>query len=97
MDKQDYDYIKSCLEHTYAHHKLPHEADMVWYVNHETQLSVARILDSECYFPNTEDVIYFFEKPWKYEREMQEIIETYAKEYDENYKEDEEEENANDQ
>jgi len=80
MDNNDYELFKNCLGHTYEHYKNTCQLDMIWYASHDTQLSVARILDGECYFTETSDVIYFFEKPWKFETDMQELVLEYETE-----------------
>ena len=45
----------------------------VWYQDHDNRLCVANILNAEYRFGDTCDVIYFFEKPWKWETEMREL------------------------
>lgn len=71
MDKSDGELLKECLNHTY---KPGQDLRFVWYQNRNTCLDVARILNSEGYFASTDDVIYFFEKPWKYENDITDLL-----------------------
>ena len=45
----------------------------VWYQSYDNCICVANILNAEYRFGDTGDVIYFFEKPWKWETEMKEL------------------------
>lgn len=43
---------------------------MKWYETHDNLVGLANWLNSECgYFSDASAAIYFFEKPWKWERE----------------------------
>lgn len=42
----------------------------------------ARILEEHGYLPRPEDVIDFFEKPWKWANDIEEIAELFKEEYD---------------
>ena len=75
MNKSDIEYLKNCLENTSS--KIGLMNPDLWYNNGDSLLTIARILDNEDYFPSTHDVIYFFEKPYKYESDMQEIIDDF--------------------
>ena len=46
-----------------------------WWKDRNLVLSVAEILDELGYFSNRKDVIYFFEKPWKWASEVKRLIE----------------------
>jgi len=52
-----------------------------WYTYHDKVTSLARFLDLQDYFRGKDpvgDVIYYFEKPWKYEREYKRYLEFVA-------------------
>ena len=42
---------------------------MKWYEVYDNLIGLASWLDSECWFGGSAEVIYFMEKPWKWERE----------------------------
>ena len=71
--KQDAEYLRECLTRTsrnigmYTHN--------LWYENSDTLLSVAQILEGEILF-TASDAIRFFEKPYHFEKDMTELIET---------------------
>ena len=46
-----------------------------WYEDEETVVTVARILNYWGTFSDAEEVIDYFEKPWKFERDMKFIVE----------------------
>lgn len=75
MDKGDIEYLERCLESISK--KIGLMNPLLWYNSGDVMLSVARILDDEGCFSKTSDVIYFFEKPWKWESDMQEIIDDF--------------------
>jgi vacuolar-type H+-ATPase catalytic subunit A/Vma1 len=77
MDKSDIEYLENCLEHTSKQHNLLTDSNKIWYSNNDTVLSVARILDSDFSFRDTSSVIDFFEKPYKGEYEMRQIVKAY--------------------
>ena len=81
MDKSEIEFLKNCLAHTFGGRALIPPPD-TWYLSGDTVLTVAEILDGECYFHTTGDVIRYFEKPWKWETDMQEIVDTYEHEDD---------------
>ncbi len=83
MDKNDYDFIKICLTKT---DKNSSRLDKTWCSNSDTVIAVARILDSDCYFIDTSDVINYFERPYTYEDKMQEILDTYSDEFNDGIK-----------
>ena len=70
MRPNEKEILTRCLEHTM---RGGTPVDNVWYQNHNDVL--AQILDEECVFIKTEDVVLFFEKPWKWEQDMREILE----------------------
>ncbi len=74
MSKDDCEYLKHCLAKTY---KGGTPITDVWYSDGDTTLHVASILDEEGCFPRTRDVIYFFEKPWKWESGMRDLVNDY--------------------
>jgi RIO-like serine/threonine protein kinase len=82
MDKLDIEYLENCLTHTSKQHDIFKESSKIWYVDSDTLITVARILDGECYFREASNAIDFFEKPYKWESEMQEIVDTYKEESD---------------
>lgn len=43
-----------------------------WYEYQSNRNALARWLDDHSEFTNPSDVIYYFEKPWKYDREWDE-------------------------
>lgn len=47
-------------------------SDSKWYENHALLVTFASVLNEADQFASVEDVIYFFEKPWKWETEYQE-------------------------
>ncbi len=83
MDGVDIEYLKNCLENTFKVHGIAN-ASKIWYTSQDTMLTVARILDDEGCFDRTSDVIYYFEKPWKWEQDMQELIEENTEENEDN-------------
>lgn len=62
MDKQNYEFLKSFNFKTARHGDL---------------VSLAYIIDDEIGFKDTDDVLYFFEKFWKWEEEVNQIIKEY--------------------
>ncbi len=84
MDNRDREYLEHCLKHTWEHHGLL-ESNKTWYSSGDTMFTVAIILNDEGYFNKPIDVIRFYEKPWKYESDMREIIKTYNEENDLEY------------
>lgn len=44
-----------------------------WYANHANVIQVATYLTNEGILTTPEDVIYLFEKPWKYSKEFEEM------------------------
>lgn len=60
MDKEDYSYLKTLRPD--------------WWKTQDSLISVASILDYESIFPDTESVIQFFSKPWRWETEIKELI-----------------------
>ena len=72
MDPVEKDFIKTCLTKT-ADTNTP--VANRWYQDRENMTSIARILDGEFVFNKTSDVVYFMEKPWKWESDMQELLE----------------------
>ena len=77
MDKSDIEYLENCLAHTSKQHSLIHNSDKIWYANNDTLLAVARILDEDFSFRDTSCVIDYFEKPYKWEYEMKQIVDNY--------------------
>jgi hypothetical protein len=47
---------------------------------HDDLISLAIIIDKECGFKDTGDVIYFFEKSWKWQSDIDELIKDYEQE-----------------
>jgi len=47
----------------------------IWWKSDDTMITVARILLCYDQFHSKEDIIDFFEKPYKYEKEMKFIVE----------------------
>ena len=82
MDKNDYKLLKEYLENTSD--KLGRHSSLLWYKNHDDVMAVARILAEELYLREVKEAISFFEKPWKWESDMQEIIDTYGDEFGDN-------------
>lgn len=76
MQNIEKELLKDCLNNTFKKHGIAN-MDKVWYQTHDTLVSVANILDEEGDFHQTSDVIQFFEKPWKWEHDMQELINDY--------------------
>jgi hypothetical protein len=79
IDNNEVETLKECLDNTFKTHGILNHSK-VWYETFDTLLSVATILESETYFIKTFDVISFFEKPWKWETDMQELIDEYYEE-----------------
>ena len=71
--KQDAEYLKECLTRTSKQVGLL--SPELWYASDDTMLSVANILEGECLF-TASDAIRFFEKPYHFESDMQELINT---------------------
>ena len=75
ISQEDYEYLKS----------LPflgvrcgiENLRKIWYASGDKVLAVARILDDYDTFLDTKNVIRYFEKPWNWEREIQNIIKEY--------------------
>lgn len=65
------DYLEDCLKHTFEVEGLTGD---VWYKSGDSMLYIAQVLDDHDIFIKTSDVIYFFEKPWKYEGDMRDVI-----------------------
>ncbi len=79
MDKDNKLTLQHCLDNTYKVHGILNN-NKIWYSSGDTMLTVATILDDEGIFIKTTDVIRFFEKPWKWESDMQELIDEYNEE-----------------
>ena len=62
MNKEDYEYLKSVS---------------VKDANYDQMISISRILDSESVFREIDDVINYFEKPYKWASEINELIKEY--------------------
>jgi len=75
MDKTDVEYLRDCLTKTL---KGGMPGGDVWYVSSDTMLTVACILAGECYLSSADDAIRFFEKPWHFQSDMQEIVDEYT-------------------
>ena len=73
--KDDADYLRECLTRTSKTVGLL--SPNLWYASEDTLLSVANILEDEAYLVTAADAIRFFEKPYHFESDMQEIIDTY--------------------
>jgi len=82
MYKEDYEYIKSCLQKTSKQFPNILDGDKLWYSNDDTLITVARILNNEFYFETPTEVIHFFERPYAHEDKMQELLDSYASEFD---------------
>jgi len=74
MESWEIETLRNCLKNTYEVHGLAN-ASKIWYENGDTMLSVANILEGQDCFIRTSDVIHFFEKPWKWEVDMKELLE----------------------
>lgn len=77
LNKEDYEFLKN-LPH------LDNKPDFldflkVWYCSDEKVLSVARILNEQGIFRSIDNVIDYFEKPKKWERDIQALIKEYEK------------------
>jgi hypothetical protein len=81
MDRYDYETLKDCLSHTY--NKFDPLNMKVWYTSNDTMLSVASILKDEYIFSgdsisaSLNNLLYFFEKPWKWENDIRELVIEY--------------------
>ncbi len=71
MEKSDIEYLKGCLDRTM---KGGTPLGEIWYTGQDAMITVAGILDGECCFSKTGDVISFFEKPHKWESDMQDLV-----------------------
>ena len=71
--KQDAEYLRECLTRTSKTIGLLNPN--LWYASNDTLLSVANILEGEILF-TASDAIRFFEKPYHFEKDMEELIET---------------------
>ena len=71
--KVDAEYLTECLTRTSKLVGLL--SPNLWYASSDTMLSVANILEGECLF-TASDAIRFFEKPYHFESDMQELINT---------------------
>jgi hypothetical protein len=79
MDNDDaqrtVDLLKGYLACTYDKVKQGKlDARDVWCANHENLVVVANVLEDAGYFGDRADVLYFFEKPWKYEGDMRHLV-----------------------
>ena len=75
MDKSDIEYLERCLESTSKNIGLMNP--LLWYNSGDTMINVANILEDEGYLSTASDAIRFFEKPWKWESDMQDIIDEF--------------------
>ena len=75
LDKEDRKYLKN-LPYLGIKPNLP-QLLLVWYASDERTLAVARILDKQGIFQNTSQVIDYFEKPRKFEQDIQALIKEY--------------------
>jgi len=74
MDKNNYEYLKGlalvgCRDISLLSKK--------WYNSEDTMISVARILEEEGILNTVDQAITFFEKPYKWERDIQDLIREY--------------------
>jgi hypothetical protein len=75
ITKEDYEYLKS----------LPHLSGVygildlknAWYASDETLVAVARILNNNGVFPDSDIIIDFFESPHKWVRDIWGLIKEY--------------------
>ena len=68
----DKEYLKHCLERSDSQPGLHKD---IWWKSDETCVTVARILLRYGQFHSRDDVIDFFEKPYKFEDNMKFIVE----------------------
>lgn len=74
QDKDDADYLNSCLARTSK--KLGLMSPDLWYTSGDTMQTVARILCHHGYLITAEDAIRFFDKPWGYEEDIKELVDS---------------------
>ena len=55
---------------------LKHSSDVLWFQIHEKVLHFADILVGHKIIERVEDLLYYFEKPWKYDQERKNLIKT---------------------
>ncbi len=71
--QEDKEYLKHCLENSAK--SLYRFAPNIWWKFDDKVISVARILERWGQFKERNDVIDYFEKPYKFEDNMKFIIE----------------------
>jgi len=72
MNEQEYE-IQEMKERKEAMSAKYARSDSQWYEYHENLVRLAYYLHGQAGW-NTDDILYFFEKPWKYTNEWNEMI-----------------------
>ena len=73
ISPSDAETLKALLKKKYNRHGTPLQTD-VWYASGDNVLSAAYILEQECVLRSASEAIDFFEKPWKWEADMQGLV-----------------------
>jgi len=75
LDKENYEYLKSLP--SLGIKPTIFDLPKAWYASGDTMFTVARILDKQGIFQKTSQVIDYFEKPRKFEQDIQRLIKEY--------------------
>lgn len=77
MDEQqqaDVEFLEELLTRTSK--QVGFDPKRLWYGSDDVMLRVANLLEDECYLRSASDAIRFFEKPYHFESDMRELIDT---------------------